>query len=63
MTESRLEAEDVVVQRVEPELPREAAVEQPPPQPLVRRDDDWFLLLDVAPSYVPPGTAGLKGPV
>lgn len=29
-------------------------------------EDDWFLLLDVAPretSYVPPGTSGLKGPV
>lgn len=65
-TESRLEMEDVVVQRVELKLPREAVVEWRPPQSLVHRNDDWFLMLDVAPretSYVLPGTFGLKAPV
>lgn len=37
--------------------------EIPPPQILIERDDDWFLLWDAVPretSYVPPGTAEKK---
>lgn len=67
-TDSRLELENVVVQRVELKLDAgaEAVVKQRPAQPLVRRDDNWFLLFDVAPrrtSYVAPGNYHFKGPV
>lgn len=67
-TDPRREMENVVVQRVELKLdsPADAEVKRPPPQPLVRRDDNWFLLLDIVPrrtSYVAPGNYHLKGPV
>lgn len=59
-TDSRLEVENVVKPRVELKLDSgaEAVVKRHPPQPLVRRDDNWFLLFEVASRktrYVAPG--------
>lgn len=55
--ESRKEVvvEDMVVQT-------EERAQQKISQPVIERDDDWFLLLDVVPrgtAYVPPGTHSL----
>lgn len=40
----------------------QAAPDISPPQSLIERDDDWFVLLDVIPrqtSYLPPGIVNL----
>lgn len=64
--DSELEGENVVVQRDERRLdpPAEAVVKRQLPQALDRRDDDWFLLLDVASrrtNFVAPGNYSLQG--
>lgn len=66
-TDPRLEVENVVVEKVElkPDSGEEAVVKQRPLQPLVRREDSWFLLFNVATrraSYVAPGNYHLIGP-
>lgn len=63
-----LDVEEVVVLRAELKLDpqAEAFLKRQLPLALVRRDDNWFLLLDVASrrtNYVAPGNHNLKGPV
>ena len=58
--------EEAMVQTGGKMLPTQIIPEMKISQPVRKRDDDWFVLLDVVPretSYVPPGTCSLHMPV
>lgn len=61
IAESRREVvvEQIMIQKKEKEIPKQIILQQKVSQPVRQRDDDWYVLLDVAPKeavYVPPGT-------
>lgn len=65
LLESRMEVvvEGIVVQKEDMKLPKPIILERKLSQSVIKRDDDWFLLLDVVPretTYIPPGTHSLQ---